>query len=88
MGWRFRRTLNLGPLRGTLSKSGLGLSFGVPGIRLGVGPDGRRQLTLGFPGLGVSWTKSLGRPRGDVGGEAPRLGTAMRGERNSEFVDD
>ncbi len=81
MGWRIRRTLNLGPLRGTLSKSGIGLSFGVPGVRVGIGPDGRRQVTLGFPGLGISWTKSLGRPRGDAGSEAPRLETAGEGSK-------
>ncbi len=71
MGFRLRRVFNLGPLRATLSKTGVGLSAGLPGLRVGVGADGRRQVTLGFPGTGLSWTKSFGKPRVDPEAEGP-----------------
>src|SRR5437773_8725973 len=63
MPWGFRRSLKLaGPLRLNLSKSGLGLSLGVPGLHIGVGPRGR-YLRAGVPGTGVYYRKSLNKPR-------------------------
>src|SRR5438105_5281345 len=63
MPWGFRRSLRLaGPLRLNLSKSGLGLSLGVPGLHIGVGPRGR-YVRAGLPGTGVYYRKSLNRPR-------------------------
>ena len=42
MPWGFRRSMKLaGPLRLNFSKSGLGLSLGVPGLHIGSGPRGR-----------------------------------------------
>lgn len=35
-----KKAFTLGPLRLNLSKSGLGLSFGVTGLRIGTGPKG------------------------------------------------
>ncbi|MCK9431423.1 MAG: DUF4236 domain-containing protein [Candidatus Omnitrophica bacterium] len=40
MGWYIRKSFSAGPVRFNLSKSGLGLSFGVKGARVGVGPKG------------------------------------------------
>jgi hypothetical protein len=63
MAWGFRRSLRLaGPLRLNLSKSGLGLSLGVPGLHIGTGPRGR-YLRAGIPGTGVYYRKSLNKPR-------------------------
>jgi hypothetical protein len=42
MGWSFRKSIRLGPLRVNLSKSGIGLSGGVKGARISVGPRGTR----------------------------------------------
>src|SRR5579863_3917619 len=62
MGWRFRRTLSIGGFRGTISKRGLGGSWGLGGIlRLGVSPDGRRYVSVRIPGTGFSWVKYYGR---------------------------
>jgi hypothetical protein len=58
MGWRFRRSKNIGPVRVTLSKRGLGVSVGVPGARVGIGPDGRQRSTVSVPGTGVSYQTS------------------------------
>jgi DNA polymerase-3 subunit epsilon len=40
MGWYFRKSLRAGPVRVNVSKSGIGVSAGVPGARVGVGPRG------------------------------------------------
>ncbi len=40
MPWYIRKALTRGPIRLNLSKSGLGASFGVKGLRIGVGPKG------------------------------------------------
>lgn len=61
MGLRFRRVFSLGPARFTLSKSGLGSSWGIPGLRFGKAGDGRWYLWIGIPGTGVYYVKYFGR---------------------------
>jgi hypothetical protein len=46
VGFSFRKSFNLGPMRLNLSKSGIGVSAGVKGLRLSKGPRGT-QLTAG-----------------------------------------
>lgn len=58
MGWRFRRSTRIGPFRLTAGKTGLGVSFGVKGARLGIGADGRVRSSVGLPGTGISYQKS------------------------------
>ena len=40
MGLYLRKAFTIGPFRINLSKSGFGLSFGVTGARVGIGPNG------------------------------------------------
>ena len=40
MGTYLRKSFTIGPIRLNLSKSGIGMSFGVTGLRLGTGPRG------------------------------------------------
>jgi hypothetical protein len=40
MGFYFRKSVNVGPLRFNFSKSGIGVSTGIPGLRIGAGPRG------------------------------------------------
>lgn len=55
MGFRFRKSLNLGGgFRLNFSKKGVGFSAGVKGARSGVGPRGVRT-TLSVPGIGMSY---------------------------------
>lgn len=57
MGFNFRKSIKLGKnLRVNLSKSGVGLSAGVKGARVSVGPKGIRK-TASIPGTGISYTK-------------------------------
>src|SRR5437879_3676607 len=59
MGFYIRKGFNFGPLRLNLSRSGLGLSAGVKGFRIGLGPRGA-YLHAGRGGL--YYRQSLGRP--------------------------
>jgi hypothetical protein len=59
MGFRFRRSARLGPLRFNFSKAGLssisvggrGASFNIPMNR-----SGGARTTVGIPGTGLSWS--------------------------------
>ncbi len=59
MGWNIYKGINLGNLlRINLTKSGIGLSGGVKGIRAGIGPRGGRfQFTI--PGTGIYYRKNI-----------------------------
>jgi len=50
MGWYLRKSLKMGPVRFNLSKSGIGTSIGIKGLRIGTGPRGR-YLHAGRGGL-------------------------------------
>lgn len=60
MGFYIRRALRVGPLRFNLSKSGIGVSGGIAGLRLGTGPRGH-YIHMGRGGL--YFRKSLNIPR-------------------------
>jgi hypothetical protein len=53
MAWRFRRSLKFGPLKLNLSKSGVGYSVGVRGIRVGQDARGRSYTAASIPGTGL-----------------------------------
>src|SRR3954468_10310539 len=58
MGLYLRKSLRVGPLRFNLSGSGIGVSTGIPGLRIGTGPRGN-YIHAGRGGL--YYRKSLGR---------------------------
>jgi len=53
MGWGFRRSINLGPLRLNLSKSGVGYSVGTRGFRVGRDARGRKYRAMSIPHAGI-----------------------------------
>lgn len=55
MGFRFRKSKNIGPLRLTLSKKGIGASVGVKGFRVTKTASGRTRTTASVPGTGLSY---------------------------------
>ena len=59
MGLRFRKSINLGPLRINLSKSGVGFSLGVKGFRIGRRAKGKNTATVSLPGTGLSYVLDL-----------------------------
>jgi Protein of unknown function (DUF4236) len=78
MGFYLRKSLRAGPFRFNLSKSGLGVSAGVPGFRVGTGPRGN-YVHVGAHG--VYYRASLGgnrrapSPRPTMPGWQPRPGS-------------
>jgi hypothetical protein len=53
MGWGFRRSVKLGPLKLNFSKSGVGYSVGVRGYRVGKDAKGRAYTAASIPGTGI-----------------------------------
>jgi hypothetical protein len=58
MGFTYRKSVNLGPFRVNLSKSGLGYSVGGRGFRVGTTPRGKKYTSFSIPGTGVGYRKS------------------------------
>ena len=65
MGFRFRRSINLGGgFKINLSKSGIGYSWGTKGFRIGRTARGTTRRTYSIPGTGISYVdESGGRDR-------------------------
>ena len=55
MGLIFRKSVNLGPFRVNVSKSGIGYSVGGKGLRVGTSANGRRYTSFSIPGTGISY---------------------------------
>lgn len=89
MGWGFRRSVKLGPLRLNLSKSGIGYSVGVRGFRVGKDAKGRSYTSASIPGTGLYSRNYSGSAPGasSPGGivQAPS-GTEQRGGGNGRAV--
>lgn len=54
MGLRFRKSVKLGGLRINFSKSGIGYSYGVKGLRYTKTANGKDRITASIPGTGIS----------------------------------
>ena len=78
MGFRFRKSIKMGPLRFTLSKSGVSSSVGVKGYRVTKTANGRVRRTASIPGTGINYVTESGgkraakarrqkKPRGRIG---------------------
>jgi hypothetical protein len=59
MSWIFRKVFRSGPFRTTVSKGGVGMSWGIPGFRFGISPIGRKYFSIGIPGTGLYFIKYL-----------------------------
>lgn len=60
MGFRFRKSINLGGLRVNLSKSGVGYSIGGKGFRYTKKAGGGTRTTASIPGTGISHVTETG----------------------------
>ncbi len=58
MGWSYRKSVNLGPFRVNISKSGIGYSLGGAGFRTGVSSRGRHYRSVSIPGTGLRYSSS------------------------------
>ena len=59
MGLRFRKSINIGPLRINISKSGIGFSLGVKGFSVSRSAKGKNTATVSLPGTGLSFVQNL-----------------------------
>ena len=60
MGLRFRKIFSILPgVRLNVSKSGVSTSLGGHGATVNVGTNGKRTVTLGIPGTGLSYQAPL-----------------------------
>ena len=90
MGFRFRKSKNLGPFRVSVSKSGVSTSFGGKGARITKTASGRVRTTLSVPGTGISYvTESGGRRKQKAKAkEAKRTRAAeAKSERQAAFAE-
>ena len=60
MGFRFRKSIKIGPARVNLSKSGIGYSVGTKGFRVTKKAGGGTRTTASIPGTGISYSTSSG----------------------------
>ena len=61
MSWIFRKTYKSGPFRTTVSKKGIGMSWGIPFFRIGISPTGRKYISIRVPGTGQYYIKYLSK---------------------------
>ena len=60
MGFKFRKVISVIPgVKVNLSKSGVSTSIGGHGATVNVGTTGRKMITLGIPGTGMSYQLPL-----------------------------
>ena len=57
MGFYYRKSVNLGPFRVNLGKSGVGYSVGGRGFRVGTSSGGRKYTSFSVPGTGMGYRK-------------------------------
>src|SRR5437899_2119380 len=62
MGFYFRKSVRFGPFRVNFSKSGVGLSAGIRGLRVGTGPRGN-YIRAGVHGFYYQAALPSARPR-------------------------
>jgi DNA polymerase III subunit epsilon len=85
MSWYLKKAFQFGPIRLNLSKSGIGVSAGVKGFRVGTGPRGP-YVHAGRGG--IYYRKSLDDTEGDSPhtSAGPREGTAAASPPKSRAI--
>ncbi|MDY3690650.1 MAG: DUF4236 domain-containing protein [Dysosmobacter sp.] len=86
MGFRFRKSANLGPLRVNFSKSGVGYSVGGKGFRVTKRADGKTQTTASVPGTGIAYTKVSGSSSGKSAGKSGSASGKKKGPVGSAVL--
>lgn len=71
MGFRFRKSVNVGGVRVNFSKSGVGYSVGTKGARITKTANGRTRTTAGIPGTGLSYVSETSSKSKRGSGSAP-----------------
>ena len=77
MGLRYRKSINLGPLRINLSKSGVGYSVGVKGYRVTKKATGGYRTTASIPGTGIQYVKNYAEPKAKAENAQKKAGAGV-----------
>jgi hypothetical protein len=80
--------MRFGPLRLNASKSGIGYSWGIPGIRVSTSPAGKRYLWLSIPGTGLAWSKEIGRRTPGPSQQRGSLSRLPKGTKVKQAIQD
>lgn len=83
MSWTFRKIFRLGPMRATLSKRGIGTSWGFTGFRVGVSANGRKYITMGIPGTGLYFTKYLTKQKSQTTNQSIQTNTNIQSQQQT-----
>lgn len=59
MRWSISEGWSFGPFNCTVSKTGVNLSVGIPGARVGINTNGKGSLRIGKKGFSYNKTKKL-----------------------------
>jgi len=59
MGLKWRKSMNIGPVRANVSNSGVGWSINLGFFRLGLSAQGRMYFSAGIPGTGLYYTSNV-----------------------------
>lgn len=89
MGFYLRKALSFGPFRFNLSRSGVGVSVGVKGARIGINPRGQTYIHAGRGGVYYRQTLSPGSPRPKTGSSppSPQPRSSVEGAAASDLKD-
>lgn len=89
MGFRFRKSMKLGPFRFTLSKSGISASAGVKGFRVTKRADGKTQTTMSILGTGISHVSTTSGARNEISAvqELPQAASSSPWEHRRFYLE-
>jgi hypothetical protein len=85
MGFYFRKSAKLGPFRLNFSKSGIGMSAGVKGMRIGRGPRGN-YIHMTGP-FGIQYRQSLNGGERQSAPPAPKQKSPVYNNENVESIE-
>ncbi len=81
MGWRFRKSINLGGVfKINLSKSGIGYSWGIKDYRTNKTASGQIRKNISIPDTGISYSENISKINDIKKQEINELGTITIGE--------
>ncbi len=61
----FLKVFTKGRFRSSWTDKGMGISWGIGGLRVGYGAGGGFYCSVCIPGTGISWRKHFGRIDGE-----------------------
>lgn len=85
MSFRFRKSFKFGPVRYTVSKSGISSSIGGKSFRITKTAKGKMRMTSSIPGTGISYSSQLGSSKKARSGSKPSRRTSTSNSLPTSF---